>query len=55
MHSFQLVDHVYARKEAAAKMDADGIIEPGTKRLLAPKTLTVHFTFTQEELRCDEL
>ena len=22
---------------------------------LAPKTLTVHFTFTQEELQCDEL
>jgi hypothetical protein len=28
--------------------------QPGTTRLFTPKTLTVHFTFTQEELRCDE-
>jgi len=29
--------------------------QPGTTRLLVPKTLTVHFTFTQEEIQCVEL
>jgi len=44
----------YREPQGAYKTNAPD--QQGTTRLhLAPKTLTVHFTFTQEELRCDEL
>ena len=43
----------YREPPGAYKTKSSG--QPGTPRLFAPKTLTVHLTFTQEELQCDEL